>query len=65
MDKDLKKQSAVHDSDIPVTLNKAKVIKTWYALLDREQGYNNAKFGRPPLKFFLTVSPKNPTLFFL
>ena len=35
-----KKQSAVYDSDTPVTLKKGPGHQTWYELLDPKQGYN-------------------------
>ena len=48
MDKNLKKQFAVYDSDTPVTLKQGQGHQTWYELVDPKQGYNHAKFERPP-----------------
>ena len=42
-----KKKNSVYESDIPVTLKKVKVTKTWYELVDPKQGYGNAKFEKP------------------
>ena len=49
MDKNLKKQLAVYDSDTPVTLKNGQGYQTWYELVDPKQGYNNAKFKKPRL----------------
>ena len=46
-----KKQFAVYDSDIPVTLKQGQGHQFWYELPAAEQGYtyNHAQFERPPL----------------
>ena len=44
VDKNLKKQFAVYDSDTPVTLKQGQGHQTWYEFLDPKQGHNKAKF---------------------
>ena len=39
-----KKQFAVYESDIPVTLKSGQGHQTWYEFLNPEQGYNHTKF---------------------
>ena len=39
----------LHDSDIPVTLKQGQCHQIWYELVDRMQGFNNAKFEKPHL----------------
>ena len=41
-----KKQFAVYNSDIPVTLKPSQGHQTWYELLDPKQGHKHAKFER-------------------
>ena len=48
MDKNLKKQFAVYNSDTPVTLKQGQGHQT-YEMVDPKQGYNHAKFARPLL----------------
>ena len=43
------KQFAGYDSDIHVTLKQGPSPETFHKLLDPEQGYNHAKFERPPV----------------
>ena len=49
VDKDLKKQFAVYNSDTPMPLRQGQGHQTWYALVDPKQGYNNAMFKKPCL----------------
>ena len=49
-------QSAVYDSDIPVTLKQGQGNQTWFDLLDPKQVHNYARFERPPFKQCLPKS---------
>ena len=44
-----KKQLAVHDLDIHMTLKQGKGHQTWYKLVDHKYGYDHAKIERPRL----------------
>ena len=44
-----KKQSAVYDSDAPVTLKQDQGCQTWYEPVDTKQSCNNAKFEKSRL----------------
>ena len=63
MDKNLKKQSAVYDSDTPVTLKQGQGHQTWYELVDPKQGCNNGKFEKPHLKLNSVQEKANDKVF--
>ena len=42
-------QTAVYVSDTPAALGHGQSHQTWYQLVGPKQGYNHAKFERPPL----------------
>ena len=44
-----RKQVAVYESDIPMTLKQGQGHKTWYELVDAKHSYNDAKFEKPRL----------------
>ena len=44
-----KDQSALYDSDIPVTFKSGQGHQIEYELLGTKRGYNHAQFERPPL----------------
>ena len=44
-----KKQFAVYESQIPVTLKEGQGHQTWYELVDPKQDDNNVKFQKPCL----------------
>ena len=48
MDENLRKQFALYDSYTPVTLKQGQGHQAWNELVDPKQGYNHAKFERPP-----------------
>ena len=50
MDKNLKKQFTVYDSDTPVTVKHGQGHQTWSSKVNPKQGYKNAKFEKPCFK---------------
>ena len=56
----------MHGFDTPVILKQDQDHQTWYDLIEPKQGYNHAKFERPPLnsirkKMMLTVLSNQET----